>query len=520
LEFEHIAKVEIADKAVVEISTDNGSNWTILDTSYYTGNAIFLYGTNFFDGSYTIWDFNNNNTPSNTWWQKETFNLTSFTGSGNTQVKVRFKLESDGSFNFYGWLIDNVKISVTSTEEFDPPEITHSSLGNTGSTNVRKVEATVTDNSGIDSVIVYYRINEDSWAVEMMNNDGNGSFSFSLSGQAVGTIVDYYIKAVDNTQFKNTAYNPATAPTQYHTYEIMDAVFQYPYLEDFETNTSQQWTHTPVLAVGNTGITPYDYWEMGNPSKTYFTSPYSGSDAYVTELFSGYGDNSRSALISPVFDLGEIQNPVLSFYHRYDIDAYDGARIDYTIDDGYTWNVLGTYNDSKGTSWYNTYEIESASTPLIRPGWTGYSGNPWVQSTYTLSDYTGSGNFIQFRFAFISGFSSFWNDGWMVDDIAITDEPVGLGQVNDNSNNSIFLQIAPNPVKDITSITYSIPEKGNISLHIYNSLGQRIITSNKNEQLAGSYTETIDLANLPNGIYLYQLRHNSTTLTKKLNIAR
>ncbi|OGU30391.1 MAG: hypothetical protein A2057_12075 [Ignavibacteria bacterium GWA2_35_9] len=74
----------------------------------------------------------------------------------------------------------------------------------------------------------------------------------------------------------------------------------------------------------------------------------------------------------------------------------------------------------------------------------------------------------------------------------------------------------PNPFNPVTNIQYSVPVSGNVSLNIYNSLGQLVATIFNGDQHAGSYIAEFDASGLASGIYMYQLQSGNVTLTKKL----
>lgn len=519
LEFYHIAKIEIADKAFVQISTDGGIKWINLDTAYYTGSGILLFDSLFFDGSYSEWKFNQNVMPDSSWWKKETFNLSSFTGNGFNNIKIRFKLISEDVFNWYGWVIDEFKIIATSSGEFDPPVITHTAIANTGSTNPITISATIVDASGLDSVDIYYRTDSIWKGPYTMTKSINDTFQYIISGQPQGNKVDYYIRAIDSSGFNNTAYHPQYAPTTYHTYEIIPSIFEFPYFENFETSTATTWQHKADLKTGNTGVNPEDYWELGTPAKTNFNAAYSGTKAYVTNLYGNYGSYSRSSLMSPLFDLSSAKQPTLTFYHKYDADYYDGARIDYTINDGFTWQVLGSYGDSSGKNWYNTSSVYSASSPVVRPGWSGNAGASFIKSSYNLSAFNTPGAFIRFRFVFTSEWGGGSNEGWIVDDIRITDLSDSAGILSEY--NFLFLwQNYPNPAANSTKILYSIPQQGDVTLKIFDITGNLVYYSFTQNQTVGGHIETLDVKKFSNGIYLYQIHYLNYTKSRRMIISK
>ncbi|HXG38313.1 MAG TPA: T9SS type A sorting domain-containing protein, partial [Bacteroidota bacterium] len=66
----------------------------------------------------------------------------------------------------------------------------------------------------------------------------------------------------------------------------------------------------------------------------------------------------------------------------------------------------------------------------------------------------------------------------------------------------------PNPFNPSTVIAYTLPGGGrsyDVSLRVYNLLGQEVATLVQQERLAGYHQETFDAQNFASGIYIYQL---------------
>ena len=118
LEFWHIAELEgCCDEAFVEISTDGGATYSVLPSSTYRG--IGGYSGYFNEDSYSEWD--NTDDVDNSHWKKEQFSLAGYTVS---DVRFRFRLESDGSVQDEGWYIDDVHIyEPTCPNPYDMAEV-------------------------------------------------------------------------------------------------------------------------------------------------------------------------------------------------------------------------------------------------------------------------------------------------------------------------------------------------------------------------------------------------------------
>jgi len=73
----------------------------------------------------------------------------------------------------------------------------------------------------------------------------------------------------------------------------------------------------------------------------------------------------------------------------------------------------------------------------------------------------------------------------------------------------------PNPFNPTTQINYSVPQKGFVSLKVFNMLGQEVATLFNGVQNAGNYVATFSGAGLASGVYLYQLQSDGVSITKK-----
>ncbi|MFZ1322168.1 MAG: Omp28-related outer membrane protein [Ignavibacteria bacterium] len=78
----------------------------------------------------------------------------------------------------------------------------------------------------------------------------------------------------------------------------------------------------------------------------------------------------------------------------------------------------------------------------------------------------------------------------------------------------------PNPFNPTTNIKFSVPVSGNISLKIYNILGELVDTYVDGYIEVGNYNAEFDGSNLSSGIYFYTLSAKDFTVTKKMNLIK
>jgi hypothetical protein len=74
----------------------------------------------------------------------------------------------------------------------------------------------------------------------------------------------------------------------------------------------------------------------------------------------------------------------------------------------------------------------------------------------------------------------------------------------------------PNPFNPFTTITYALPEQGNVELTVYNSLGQKVKTLVNKHQQAGYHSYIFNGNSVASGIYFYSLKTASYQQTRKM----
>jgi hypothetical protein len=74
----------------------------------------------------------------------------------------------------------------------------------------------------------------------------------------------------------------------------------------------------------------------------------------------------------------------------------------------------------------------------------------------------------------------------------------------------------PNPFNPSTSIKYSIPQRNNVSLKIYDILGNEIAVLVNETKEAGSYNVQYNASALSSGVYFYSIQAGDFFESRKM----
>jgi hypothetical protein len=78
----------------------------------------------------------------------------------------------------------------------------------------------------------------------------------------------------------------------------------------------------------------------------------------------------------------------------------------------------------------------------------------------------------------------------------------------------------PNPFNPSTTIQYSLPTEGLVTLEVFDMLGKRVSTLVNQEQSSGPHQAQWNAQSISSGIYFYRLTYNTTIITKKMLFIR
>ena len=142
----------------------------------------------------------------------------------------------------------------------------------------------------------------------------------------------------------------------------------FPYSEGFELNNGG-WT---------SGGTVGNDWAWGTPNKPVISSAASGTKCWIVGGLSAsaYNNGERSWLQSPCFNFSNLAYPYISFKVFWETEnIYDGASLQYSINNGASWNTVGAFNEPANCMnaiWYNQASVTNLTgLATNKAGWAG-----------------------------------------------------------------------------------------------------------------------------------------------------
>lgn len=111
-----------------------------------------------------------------------------------------------------------------------------------------------------------------------------------------------------------------------------------------------------------------------------------------------------------------------------------------------------------------------------------------------------------------------YKDSLIIDNLVISYPEIISSVENKNilPNKFHVYQNFPNPFNPTTTIKFNLPKNDNVSLKIYNILGEQVSDLLNEELKSGEYSVLFDGSELSSGIYFYRLKTNNSISIKKM----
>ncbi|HZV12342.1 MAG TPA: T9SS type A sorting domain-containing protein, partial [Candidatus Kapabacteria bacterium] len=199
--------------------------------------------------------------------------------------------------------------------------------------------------------------------------------------------------------------------------------------------------------------------------------------------------------------------------------VFAGGRVGIfrSSDSGASWVAVNKgLNDSNITALFANGETIYAGTVFGEIYFSPDNGNHWGN----VSDGLRSGSVTSFAicngYLFEGGTSSgVWRRPLSEMITSVNERPVNVLPVQLN-----LQQNYPNPFSAATTISYTLPQSADVTLKIFNMLGEEVSTPVSGKENMGTHNISFDASLLPMGVYFYRLQSGILTAEKKMFVVR
>lgn len=193
--------------------------------------------------------------------------------------------------------------------------------------------------------------------------------------------------------------------------------------------------------------------------------------------------------------------------------SYSGGFNHYALD-----NTANNGGIDMTNGYSNSEKYTSLSTGRANAGTATPAGNDVLSVVSTGPINLASGDSVEVAFALIAG-SDLSMLQWSADAAQVKyDQVVGIERVSLPHGNS--LQLYPNPADNEVRFDFSISEKNQTEIAIYNLVGKKVKTIINESLQSGKYTSITDITDLAVGTYILKLQSGSFVKSLSMTIMR
>jgi len=403
------------DGAVLQSSIDNGATWQNVGAfgdpdNWYNDNTI---GGNP-GGQQQGWTGRNSTSNGSNGWRLAKHALDGLGGKPSVRLRIAFGSDASGVDN--GFAFDDFVVQEGPAEKLKvlavqaPPS--SCALGSSESLSLRIVNQ---GSASFTSVPVRYSINGGTPVSESADftadplNPGDTQVYVFTTPANFSAVNQYNVVAYVDMPNENDRRDDTARVTVFKDRTIST----FPNLETFDV-AGHGWRSGGVN----------NSWALGTPAKTVINSANSAPNSWVTGRTANHNNNEQSWVLSPCYNLSSLVQPRVTMRVWWNSQAgFDGAVLQYSLDNGVTWVRVGASGDPN--NWYNNAAI-TGNPGGQSQGWSGRasSGNGsggWVTASSTIPALAGQPS-VRFRVAFGSNATT-TDNGFAFDDFQVDDAP-------------------------------------------------------------------------------------------------
>jgi len=348
-------------------------------------------------------------------WQEKEISLAPY----GSDIRVRFRASSDNGWFEHFIAIDDFHV-------FDKPPVDVSVIelvgpvSQCGLSNAETVEAIVKNTGSLDQsgFNVNYRVDGGSVVTQafpgVITAGAEVNFVFTTTADLSGPglhLIEVWTDLVGDLATYNDSLTVSV--------DNVPTVSSFPYVENFESGPSG-WA---AINVANST------WALGTPASFVINTPPPATptsvNSWMTNLTGSYNNNEEGWVLSPCFDFSTLLAPEMILDIWYDAEGnFDGTNIQYSTDNGLSWNTIGFVGSPTSENWYNNTFLSGLDYTFSFEGWSSLFGVPsggWVRAKEDLVGLAGAPS-VRFRVNFGSD-GSVTQDGIAFDNFIIRDKP-------------------------------------------------------------------------------------------------
>ncbi len=439
------------------------------------------------------------------------FDSVQMTNSSGNNWTGNITLSGPGTYNYYLRTVDNLNriafapagapgsyYSFQAMPDTIKPVLTHIPIGNTPKPQWPvAVNATATDNIGIDSVWVKWYKNTPS------------------------TIKEFKLPFVSGTSY-SAPFNSVNADVN-----INDSIFYKVYVQDIGSNHLKDSTalikfkiiQLNNVCIGSGSVSsnfPFTtYWEDGRTDLLYLASEITGAGGYP-------------AYINKIaFNVISVGGPAMN---GFNIKMQTTSATSLTAFTNTGWTIVYNGVHTVTNPGWDTIGLtqpyfawDGTSNLLVEvcynnAAWTSYS--PVYASTTTANMMAAYATDLPSG----DGCTAAWTAtayNYRPNTCFTITPLLGVGNYSNTIPGTYSLsQNYPNPFNPVTQIKYDLPKQGFVTLRIYDVLGREMTKLVNEVKSPGSYIVDFDGTNLSSGVYFYKLEVNSFSDVKRMMLIK
>lgn len=386
------------------------------------------------------------------------------------------------------------------------------------------ISTSVVDEGTITSISLFYSVNSGAYSEVTMENTAGYKYEYGFAPFNNGDTVRYYVSATDNDA--NTVKDPETAPDSVYLFIVSGpmetTVYDIQYTEDESGDSPLVGELVKFTAVvtsdTSTSSSSFHVQDFSNPTHT---------DAAWNGIMI-YSDEYPDLVIG---DEVEIVGTVQEYYNLTEIGNVASVT---KVNSGVTVDPVSlTSADIPCDSAYaEMYEGVLVTLPTVVVATEMNSNDDWTITDtdgfiVQVNGYRANYDYVPTvgdQIEFVTGNLTYSFGKFEI----IVRNNDDIGDVSVKIDDEINLPVSyrldqnyPNPFNPTTTINYGIEKGGNVTLKIYNIIGQEVVTLVHKNMNSGNYAITWNGRDkydhiVPAGVYIYQIVTGDFVKSKKM----